>query len=326
MTANAHAEGTHYLNHTTGLKSWLYTLDHKRIGVMYLFSVLTFFLIGGIFALLIRIELLTPGQTIMDANTYNKLFTYHGAIMVFLVIIPAIPAALGNFILPMMLGAKDVAFPRLNLASYYIYLLGAALACSALFLKGVDTGWTFYTPYSIRSGTSVIFVVAGAFVAGFSSILTGLNFIVTIHKLRAPGLTWNRLPLFLWALYATSIIQVLATPVLAITLLLIIAERVLQIGIFDPKLGGDAVLFQHFFWFYSHPAVYIMILPAMGVVSDLIACYSRKVIFGYKAIAFSSIGIAAVSFFVWGHHMFVSGQSELEIGRASCRERVYVLV
>lgn len=311
MTTNAHAEGTHYLNHTTGLKSWLTTLDHKRIGVMYLFSVLAFFLVGGVFALMIRIELLTPGQTIMDANTYNKLFTYHGAIMVFLVIIPAIPAALGNFILPMMLGAKDVAFPRLNLASYYIYMIGAAFACSALFLNGVDTGWTFYTPYSIRSGTSVIFVVFGAFVAGFSSILTGLNFIVTIHKLRAPGLTWNRLPLFGWALYATSIIQVLATPVLAITLLLIIAERVFQIGIFDPKLGGDAVLFQHFFWFYSHPAVYIMILPALGVVSEVLPVFCRKPIFGYKAIAISSFGIALVAFVVWGHHLFVSGQSEL---------------
>ena len=305
------AAGSNYLNHSTGLKSWLTTLDHKRIGLMYLASVLFFFFIGGIFALLIRIELLTPGQTIMDANTYNKMFTYHGAIMVFLVIIPAIPAALGNFVLPMMLGAKDVAFPRLNLASYYIYLIGAIFAVSALFLRGADTGWTFYTPYSIRTSTTVILVLTGAFIAGFSSILTGLNFIVSIHKLRAPGLSWSRLPLFLWALYATSIVQVLATPVLAITLLLLIMERLFSIGIFDPKLGGDPVLFQHFFWFYSHPAVYIMALPGFGIISETLPVFSRKPIFGYKAIAYSSFGIALIAFIVWGHHMFVSGQSEL---------------
>ncbi|MGZ3689407.1 MAG: cytochrome c oxidase subunit I, partial [Bdellovibrionota bacterium] len=235
----------------------------------------------------------------------------HGAIMVFLVIIPSIPAAIGNFVLPMQLGAKDVAFPRLNLASYYIFVAGAAFAVSALFFGGADTGWTFYTPYSIRTNTTVILVLFGAFIAGFSSILTGLNFIVTIHKLRAPGMSWSRLPLFVWASYATSIIQVLATPVLAITLLLLCAERLLGIGIFDPKLGGDPVLFQHFFWFYSHPAVYIMILPSMGVMSEVITCFSRKPIFGYKAVAYSSFGIALIAFIVWGHHLFVSGQSEL---------------
>ena len=303
--------GDNYLNHERGIWSWLTTLDHKRIGIMYLFSVLTFFLIGGIFALLIRMQLFSPGKHLFDANTYNKVFTYHGTIMVFMVIIPAIPAAMGNFVLPIMLGAKDVAFPRLNLFSYYIFMFGALFAASAMFLRGADTGWTFYTPYSIRTNTTVIFVIAGAFVMGFSSILTGLNFIVTIHKLRAPGLTWARLPLFVWATYATSIIQVLATPVLAITLMLLIAERVLGIGIFDPKIGGDAVLFQHFFWFYSHPAVYIMILPAMGIISEMIPVFSRKPIFGYKAIAYSSFGIALIAFVVWGHHLFVSGQSEL---------------
>lgn len=302
--------GSNYINHEKGIWSWLSTLDHKRIGLMYLFSVLTFFLMGGFFATLLRIEHLTGGQTIMDANTYNRVFTYHGAVMVFLVIIPAIPGALGNFVLPMMLGAKDVAFPRLNLASYYIFMAGAAIALSALLFRGADSGWTFYTPYSTQTNTTVILFVLGAFVAGFASILTGLNFIITVHKLRAQGLTWSRLPLFIWAVYATSIVQVLATPVLAITLLLLIFERVAQIGIFDPALGGDAVLFQHFFWFYSHPAVYIMILPAMGVISELIPVFSRKPIFGYKAIALSSFGIALVAFVVWGHHMFVSGQSE----------------
>ncbi|MFZ9594926.1 MAG: cytochrome c oxidase subunit I [Bdellovibrionia bacterium] len=301
----------HYLNHSKGLKSWLTTLDHKRIGVMYLFTVLGFFLVGGLFALGIRLELMKLGREILDANQYNRFFTYHGAIMVFLVIIPAIPAALGNFVLPILVGAKDVAFPRLNLASYYIYCAGAIFAVAALFLRGADTGWTFYTPYSIRSNTTVILVLFGAFIAGFSSILTGLNFIVTVHKLRAPGLSWDRLPLFCWALYATSIIQVLATPVLAITLILLCMERLLHIGIFDPSLGGDPVLFQHFFWFYSHPAVYIMILPAMGVISEVIPVFSRKPIFGYKAIAYSSFGIALIAFIVWGHHMFVSGQSEL---------------
>lgn len=308
--AASHGE-QNYLNHETGLWSWLKTLDHKRIGLMYLLSVLIFFLMGGIFALMIRMELFSPGQTIVDANYYNRLFTYHGAVMVFLVIIPSIPAAIGNFVLPMMLGAKDVAFPRLNLFSYYIFMLGAVFALCALFFNGADTGWTFYTPYSIRTSTTVILVLFGAFIAGFSSILTGLNFIVTIHKLRAPGLSWSRLPLFCWALYATSIIQVLATPVLAITLLLLILERVLKIGIFDAALGGDPVLFQHFFWFYSHPAVYIMILPAMGVISEVIPVFSRKPIFGYKAIAYSSFGIALIAFIVWGHHLFVSGQSEL---------------
>jgi cytochrome c oxidase subunit 1 len=303
--------GDNYLNHSKGLKSWLTTLDHKRIGVMYLFTVLTFFLIGGVFALLIRLELFKSGVQLIDANTYNRFFTYHGAIMVFLVIIPAIPAAIGNFILPLLLGAKDVAFPRLNLMSYYVFVVGALFATSALFLRGADTGWTFYTPYSIRTNTTVILVLSGAFIAGFSSILTGLNFIVTIHKLRAPGLSWSRLPLFCWAVYATSIIQVLATPVLAITLLLLMMERLFGIGIFDPKLGGDPILFQHFFWFYSHPAVYIMILPAMGVISEVIPVFSRKPIFGYKAIAYSSFGIALIAFIVWGHHMFVSGQSEL---------------
>jgi cytochrome c oxidase subunit I len=308
----AHAShGDNYLNHEKGLWSWLTTVDHKRIGLMYLATVLAYFLIGGVFALLIRTELFTPGQTIIDANTYNRFFTYHGAIMVFLVIIPAIPGSIGNFVLPMMVGAKDVAFPKLNLASYYIYLIGSLFATFALFFKGADTGWTFYTPYSIRTSTTVIMVVFGAFIAGFASILTGLNFIITVHKLRAPGLTWSRLPLLCWALYATSIIQVLATPVLAITLILLMFERIFQIGIFDPALGGDAVLFQHFFWFYSHPAVYIMILPAMGVISEIIPVFSRKPIFGYKAIALSSFGIALVAFIVWGHHMFVTGQSEL---------------
>ena len=294
-----------------GLASWLFTLDHKRLGIMYLVSTMVFFLVGGIAALLLRTELLTPEGDFFSATVYNKLFTVHGAVMVFLVIIPSVPGALGNFLLPLMLGAKDVAFPRLNLLSFWVYTLGAMFFLYTLFAGGLDTGWTFYTPYSSTTGTSVVSATLGAFILGFSSILTGLNFIVTVHKMRAPGLTWNRLPLFVWGIYATAVIQILATPVLAITLLLITIERVLNIGIFDPAMGGDPVLFQHFFWFYSHPAVYIMILPGFAIESELIAVHSRKHIFGYKAIALSSVAIAIISFLVWGHHMFVSGQSEL---------------
>ena len=299
-----------YLNWKTGLSSWLFSLDHKRIGVLYMITVFSFFFVGGVFALLLRIELFNVGETIMNSNLYNQIMTYHGAVMVFMVIIPGIPAFLGNFALPLQIGAKDVAFPRLNLMSWYCLVIGALITLTSLFLGGVDTGWTFYTPYSIESATAVVPVVLGAFVMGFSSILTGLNFIVTIHKLRAPGMGFFRMPLFVWSLYSTAIIQVLATPVLAITLLLLAGERILDVGIFNPDKGGDPVLFQHFFWFYSHPAVYIMILPAMGVISELISAFSRQRIFGYKAVVFASLGIAGVSFFVWGHHMFVSGQSE----------------
>jgi cytochrome c oxidase subunit I len=306
-----HGHGDNYLNHGSGWRSWLFTLDHKRIGVMYLAAILFSFLLGGIFAILVRTELISPGHTVMDADTYNRAFTLHGAIMTFLFIIPGIPAALGNFVLPLLLGAKDVALPRLNLASFHIYVVGAVMAVASIMLGGVDTGWTFYTPYSTTTDGSVVMVTLGVFVLGFSSIFTGINFIVTIHKMRPAGMGWFRMPLMLWALYATAIIQVLATPVLAITVLLLIVERTLGIGIFDPALGGDPVLFQHFFWFYSHPAVYIMILPAMGVISELVSTYSRKTIFGYHAIAYSSIAIAIFSFLVWGHHMFVSGQSPL---------------
>ncbi|MCS7182941.1 MAG: cytochrome c oxidase subunit I [Thermoanaerobaculum sp.] len=300
-----------YLTHGKGWKSWLFTLDHKRIGVMYLISILASFLLGGVFALLVRMELWTPQRTIMDANTYNQMFTLHGAAMIFLFIIPGIPAALGNFILPLMLGAKDVAFPRLNLLSYYLWVVGAVFALVSIITGAVDTGWTFYTPYSTTTNTSVISITFGVFILGFSSIFTGINFIVSIHKLRPPTMTWFKMPLFLWSLYGTALIQILATPVLGITLLLLLAERALGVGIFDPALGGDPVLFQHFFWFYSHPAVYIMILPAMGIISELVATFSHRHIFGYKFIAMSSIAIAVISFLVWGHHMFVSGQSNL---------------
>jgi cytochrome c oxidase subunit 1 len=308
--ANATHADLNYINHEKGIWSWLSTLDHKRIALMYFGSILVFFLLGGIFALLIRLELMSPGQQFFGPDQYNRFMTYHGAIMVFMVIIPGIPAFFGNFFLPMHVGAKDVAFPRLNLASWYVYMLGAFIALATLFFGGVDTGWTFYTPYSIKTGSAVTMMVLAAFVMGMSSILTGLNFIATVHKLRCPGMTMNRLPLFVWAIYSTAILQVVATPVLAITLLLLAAERTMGVGIFDARLGGDPVLFQHFFWFYSHPAVYIMILPAMGVVSEIITTFSRKTIFGYTAIAYSSLAIAAVSFLVWGHHMFVSGQSE----------------
>ncbi len=302
--------GHNYLEHGKGLMSWLTTLDHKRIGLMYGIFIAFFFLLGGIAALLIRLELFGVGELFTGAE-YNKLMTYHGAIMVFMVIVPGIPAILGNFFLPLHIGAKDVAFPRLNLLSWYVFMAGSIMAVCTLLLGGVDTGWTFYTPYSIGTSGGVILMVLAVFILGMSSILTGLNFIATVHKLRAPGMTMNRIPLFVWSIYSTAILQVLATPVLGITVLLLAMEKVFGIGFFDPALGGDPILFQHFFWFYSHPAVYIMILPAMGIISELITTYSRKTIFGYTAIAYSSLAIAGVSFFVWGHHMFVSGQSAI---------------
>ena len=303
-------ETVNYLNAEYGWKSWLFTTDHKRIAVLYLISISVMFALGGVFAGLIRLELLTPAGDLFNSDTYNKIFTMHGVTMIFFFLIPSIPATFGNFLVPMMIGAKDLAFPRINLLSWYIYIVGALFALAAIVMGGVDTGWTFYTPFSTTySNTFVITAATGVFIAGFSSILTGLNFIVTVHKMRAPGMTWGRLPLFVWANYATALIQVLGTPVVAITLALVALERGFHIGIFDPAIGGDPILFQHMFWFYSHPAVYIMILPGMGVISELITCFSRKGIFGYSFIAGSSLGIAIIGFLVWGHHMFVTGMS-----------------
>jgi cytochrome c oxidase subunit 1 len=310
MQPPAAAPAPNYLSAGHTVASWLLTRDHKRIAILYLISLTFFFFVGGFFAVLIRLELLTPQGDLVSADTYNKLFSMHGIVMVFLFLIPSVPAVLGNFLIPLMIGARDLAFPRLNLLSWYIYAIGGLFTLWAIASGGVDTGWTFYTPYSSTySNTYVIAAAAGVFIAGFSTILTGLNFIVTIHKMRAPGLTWGRLPLFVWSHYATSLIQVLGTPVLAITLVLLAVERIAHVGIFDPHLGGDPVLFQHLFWFYSHPAVYIMILPGMGVVSELITCFSRKRVFGYGFVAAASLAIAVFGFLVWGHHMFVSGQS-----------------
>src|SRR5918993_736153 len=299
-----------YLNVSHKIKSWLLTLDHKRIGILYLITITFFFLVGGLMATLVRIELMTPQGDLMQAETYNKVFTMHGVYMVFFFLTPSIPATLGNFLIPLMIGARDVAFPRLNLMSWYCLVIGAIFVLVATAMGGIDTGWTFYTPYSsVFSNTQVSLAVIGIFINGFSSILTGLNFVVTMHKMRCPGLTWFRMPLFLWSLYATSLIQLLGTPVVAITLALVAVERLTPLAIFDPARGGDPVLFQHMFWFYSHPAVYIMILPGFGVVSEIIATFSRHRIFGYHVVAFASLAIATIGFLVWGHHMFVTGQS-----------------
>ena len=303
-------EAENYLEAGHTLRSWLLTTDHKRIGILYLLSIIFFFIIASVAAAIIRIELLTPRGDLVLNETYNKLFTLHGVTMVWLFLIPSIPSVLGNFLIPMMIGARDVAFPRLNLLSWYLFITGGMFVLYSIIVGGVDTGWTFYTPFSTTySNTHVLTMAAGIFITGFSSILTGLNFIITIHKMRAPGMGWFRMPLFLWSLYSTSLILVLATPVLAITLALMALERIWGIGIFDPKLGGDPILFQHLFWFYSHPAVYIMILPGFGVVSEVIPCFSRNKIFGYEWIAFASVAIAVIGFLVWGHHMFVSSQS-----------------
>jgi len=310
MESTAVTQHAHYLNVRYGLRSWLLTTDHKRIALLYLVSITFFFFVGGVAATLMRLELMTPQGDLVQSETYNRLFTMHGIIMIFFFLIPSIPAVLGNFLVPLMIGARDLAFPRINLLSWYVFDLGGVFTLVALIAGGVDTGWTFYTPYStVYSNGYVVLTVVGAFITGFSSILTALNFVVTIHTMRAPGLTWFRLPLFLWSLYATSIIIILGTPVLAISLVLVGVERIFHVGIFDPTLGGDPVLFQHLFWFYSHPAVYIMVLPSKGVVSELITCFARKRPFGYTFIAFSSIAIAVLGFFVWGHHMFVSSQS-----------------
>jgi cytochrome c oxidase subunit 1 len=299
-----------YLNQKQGILSWLLTTDHKRIGILYTFSITVFFFLGGFFALLMRLELLSPRNWLVSAETYNKLFTMHGIIMVWFFLIPSIPNTLGNFLIPMMVGAKDLAFPKLNLLSWYVFMLGGGVTVYALLRGGVDTGWTFYTPFSTSYSTTYVVAAAiGIFIAGFSTILTALNFIATIHRMRAPGLTWYRLPIFVWSMYANSLVLVLNTPVLAITLLMIAVERVAQVGIFDPALGGDPVLFQHMFWFYSHPAVYTMVLPGMAVVSEIVPAFARRPLFGYKAVAFSSIAIAVLGFLVWGHHMFVAGES-----------------
>ena len=307
---HTNSRDVNYLNASYGIKSWLLTLDHKRVGILYLVMTTVFFMIGGIFASLIRLELLTPQGDVFESDTYNKLFTMHGVAMIFFFLIPSVPAILGNFLLPIQIGARDVAFPKLNLLSWYCYMVGGTLATVAIVAGGVDTGWTFYTPYSSTYSSSyVALALTGVFINGFSSILTGVNFLTTVHKMRAPGMTWFRLPLFIWAQYASSIIMILGTPVVAITLLLVALENLLGIGIFDPALGGDPILFQHMFWFYSHPAVYIMIVPGFGVISEVIACFARKRIFGYSFVAFSSLAIALLGFLVWGHHMFTTGQS-----------------
>jgi cytochrome c oxidase subunit I len=303
-------EPKNYLNASYSVASWLFTIDHKRIAILYLISITVFFFLGGATAVAFRLELMTPQADLVESETYNKLFTLHGIIMIFFFLIPAIPAVLGNFLVPLMIGARDLAFPKLNLLSWYLFMTGGIFTLWVTIAGGIDTGWTFYTPFSSTySNTYVMATAVGVFITGFSSILTGLNFIVTIHKMRAPGMTWHRLPLFIWSHYATSLIIILGTPVLAITIALVGLERGLGIGIFDPKLGGDPVLFQHLFWFYSHPAVYIMVLPAMGVMSELVAAFSRNRIFGYRFVAYASLAIAILGFLVWGHHMFVSGQS-----------------
>ena len=309
-TAGIQMPPVSYLRDGHSIRSWLLTTDHKRIGILYMVSITGFFVIGAFAAATMRAELVTPAGDLVSAGTYNRLFTLHGVIMVWFFLVPAIPTTLGNFVLPLAIGARDVAFPRLNLASWYLFITGGALALAALLLGGVDTGWTFYTPYStLYSNSYVTLAAAGVFVAGFSSIATGINFIVTIHVLRTRGLRWMRLPLFVWSIYATAVIMVLATPVLAVVLLMIVADRVFGLALFDPTRGGDPILFQHIFWFYSHPAVYIMILPGMGIVTEVITCFARRRVFGYQAMVFAMLGIAIFGFFVWGHHMFVSGQS-----------------
>ena len=301
-----------YQGKYTGIRAWILSTDHKRIALLYLYSQIFFFLAGLVMGLFMKLELIAPGQQLMGPQTYNALFTVHGLTMIFLFIIPGLAASFGNFFIPIMIGAKDVAFPKLNLFSWYLFIAGAVIILIGVFSGDgpPDTGWTFYAPYSLKTNTNVVLSVFGAFVLGFSSILTGLNFIVTIHRMRAPGMGFFRMPLFIWSLYGTAWIQLLATPVVGITFLMVVADRMLDIGFFDPAKGGDPILYQHLFWIYSHPAVYIMILPAMGAITEIIVTFSRRTVFGYKAIAMSSLAIAFVGYLVWGHHMFTSGMSE----------------
>ncbi len=311
-TNGKHPSYLDYQGKHKGFLGWILSTDHKRIGILYLITILSFFLVGVTFGFLIRLELIAPGRTIVDPQTYNAFFTLHGVIMVFLFLIPAVPAIFGNFFLPILIGARDVSFPRLNLLSWYLYIIGGLLAILSIIAPGgaADTGWTFYIPYSVRTGTNVIYALFAAFVLGFSSILTGINFVTTVHRLRAPGMTWFKTPLSVWSIYSTAWVQVLVTPIIGITLLLVIIERTFNVGLFDPALGGDPVLFQHLFWIYSHPAVYIMILPAMGIVSEIIPVFARRTIFGYKFIALSSVAIAFFGSLVWAHHMFTAGMSD----------------
>lgn len=315
VNTNTNGHEPSYLKHKgkfTGIKGWIFSTDHKRIGLLYLMSIMTFFAVGVILGFLMRLELIAPGKTIVNAQTYNEMFTLHGVIMIFMVVVPLIPAVFGNFFLPILIGAKDVAFPKINLLSWYFYIFGALLVLISIFAPGgpADTGWTFYIPYSVRTGTNVIFALFAAFMLGFSSILTGLNFVTTVHRMRAPGMSWFKMPLSAWAFYATAWVQVLATPIIGITLLLVAIERIFHVGIFDPALGGDPVLYQHLFWIYSHPAVYIMILPAMGVITEIIPVFAHRTIFGYKFIAYSSMAIALFGSLVWAHHMFTAGMSD----------------
>ena len=315
VNTNTNGHEPSYLKHKgkfTGIKGWIFSTDHKRIGLLYLMSIMTFFAVGVALGFLMRLELIAPGKTIVDAQTYNEMFTLHGVIMIFMVVVPLIPAVFGNFFLPILIGAKDVAFPKINLLSWYFYIFGALLVLISIFAPGgpADTGWTFYIPYSVRTGTNVIFALFAAFMLGFSSILTGLNFVTTVHRMRAPGMSWFKMPLSAWAFYATAWVQVLATPIIGITLLLVAIERIFHVGIFDPALGGDPVLYQHLFWIYSHPAVYIMILPAMGVITEIIPVFAHRTIFGYKFIAYSSMAIALFGSLVWAHHMFTAGMSD----------------
>ena len=297
-----------YLHESHTLRSWFLTTDHKRIALLYLAAITAFFVVGAVAAGLIRLSLVVPNGEIFSNDTYNKIFTVHGVVMVWFFLIPSIPATFGNFLIPLMIGARDLAFPRLNLLSWYIFVGGALFTIADLIIGGVDTGWTFYAPFSTTfSNTYVIPALIGVIIVGFSSILTGLNFVVTIHAMRAPGMTWFRMPIFVWTHYATSLIFLLATPVITIALILLVMERAFGIGVFDPALGGDPVLFEHLFWFYSHPAVYIMVLPGMGVISEIVPAFAQKRIFGYRFIAYATIGLASITFFVWGHHMFVNG-------------------
>ena len=290
--------------------SWVTTVDHKRIGILYLWTTLGFFAIGGFLALLMRTQLLTPNEGFMTKNSYNEAVTIHGTTMIFLVLVP-VAAAFGNYLVPLMIGARDMAFPRLNALSYWFFVLGGVILLLSFLARGgaADTGWTAYVPLSTlhTPGNGQNLWILSLHILSLSSAAGAINFIVTIHNMRAPGMSWTRIPLFVWSILTYAWMLIIVLPTLSAGLTMMLLDREAGTNFFNPAKGGSPLLYQHVFWFFGHPEVYIIILPMMGVISEIIPVFARKPIFGYKAVAFSTVGIAFFSLLVWAHHMFAVG-------------------
>ncbi len=289
------------------VRKYVFSLDHKIIGIQYIITAFVFFVLAGCLAEIIRIQLMHANGGFVTANTYDEVYSIHGSAMVWLVIIPMLTGGFGNFVMPVQLGARDVAFPWLNMISFWLFPVAGLMLFSSFLMGAPVAGWTEYPPMSLQGGAGTSMWCAAIFLVGVSSTLTGINFLVTILKMRAPGMTFTRMPLFCWGQLATAPLLMIATTALAAALAALFMERQFGVPFYDPTKGGSPVLWQHMFWFYSHPAVYIMILPAFGIMSEVISVFSRKPVFGYRMIAFSSAAIALAGFMVWAHHMFTSG-------------------